>query len=247
MRRVAMKGLATAVATGGVLAATGYAYADSTAAGIADASPGVLAGNAIQLPVNVPVNACGNTVDVLGLLNPAAGNTCANVSSAHHEGKRDSSHHGGKPGSSHEGGKRGSSHEGNGGGASATGVAADSPGVLSGNGLQLPIDLPVNVSGNSVSVVGVGNPAVGNTSLNESAPHHPAPQHHRVTPPAPPAPVVPAQAPAEAAPAETAISATQGAALAQTGADGLGFAVPASAALVLGGAVLYRRFRSVNQ
>lgn len=31
MKRVAMKGLVTVVATGGVLAATGYAYADSTA------------------------------------------------------------------------------------------------------------------------------------------------------------------------------------------------------------------------
>ncbi|MFI6685301.1 chaplin [Streptomyces sp. NPDC050485] len=227
MRRVAMKGLVTAVATGGVLAATGYAFADSDAAGSAEGSPGLLAGNAIQLPVDVPVNACGNTVDVLGLLNPAAGNTCVNASSAHHDGER------------------GSSHAGNGGGASAIGVAKDSPGVLSGNGLQLPVDLPVNVSGNSVSVVGVGNPAVGNTSTNHSAP---AP-HHRATPPAPVVPAPAPAAPTQAAPTQEAssVSATQGAVLAHTGADGLGYAIPASAALLLGGAVLYRRFRSTGQ
>jgi hypothetical protein len=31
------------------------------------------------VPVHVPVNACGNTADVIGLLNPAFGNTCVNA------------------------------------------------------------------------------------------------------------------------------------------------------------------------
>lgn len=217
MRRVAMKGLVTMVATGGVLAVTGYAYADSNAGGSADSSPGVLAGNTVQLPVNVPVNVCGNTVDVLGLLNPSAGNTCANASGTHH------------------GAERGSAHSGNTGGASASGRGKDSPGVLSGNGLQLPVDLPVNVSGNSVSVVGALNPAVGNTSVNHSTPvrHHP-PAHLRPTP-------------APAAPAARALPATQGPALAHTGADGVGFAIPASAALLLSGGILYRRFRGATR
>jgi hypothetical protein len=30
------------------------------------------------VPVHVPVNVCGNTVSVIGLLNPAFGNTCIN-------------------------------------------------------------------------------------------------------------------------------------------------------------------------
>ncbi|WP_438290109.1 chaplin [Streptomyces sp. HUAS TT7] len=220
MRRVAMKGLVTVVATGGVLAATGYAYADSNAGGSADSSPGVLAGNSVQLPVNVPVNVCGNTVDVLGLLNPSAGNTCVNASGAHH---------GAKAGSEHSG------HTGSTGGASASGRGKDSPGVLSGNGLQLPVDLPVNVSGNSVSVVGALNPSVGNTSVNHSTPvrHHPA---------APPVHLRPA--PVRAAPA---LPVAQGATLAHTGADGIGLAIPASAALLLGGGVLYRRFRGATR
>jgi hypothetical protein len=30
------------------------------------------------VPVHVPVNVCGNTISVIGLLNPAFGNTCVN-------------------------------------------------------------------------------------------------------------------------------------------------------------------------
>ncbi|MEV1025527.1 chaplin [Streptomyces sp. NPDC050264] len=56
----------------------GIAAADSGAQGAATGSPGVISGNAVQVPVHVPVNVCGNTVDVIGLLNPAFGNTCAN-------------------------------------------------------------------------------------------------------------------------------------------------------------------------
>ncbi len=36
-------------------------------------------GNQIQVPVHVPVNVCGNSINVVGLLNPAAGNTCINA------------------------------------------------------------------------------------------------------------------------------------------------------------------------
>ncbi|MZD09054.1 DUF320 domain-containing protein [Streptomyces sp. SID5785] len=50
----------------------------STAVGVAQDSPGVLSGNVLQVPIHVPVNACGNSVDVLALLNPAFGNACVN-------------------------------------------------------------------------------------------------------------------------------------------------------------------------
>lgn len=55
------------------------AFAESQADGEATNSAGVLSGNTIQAPVEVPVNVCGNTVDVAGALNPAFGNKCANV------------------------------------------------------------------------------------------------------------------------------------------------------------------------
>ncbi|MFB8036517.1 chaplin [Streptomyces sp. NPDC056004] len=70
-----------AIAAGTLMAmgAAAPAFADSGAEGGAALSPGVLSGNSIQIPVHVPINACGNTVDVIALLNPAFGNNCANV------------------------------------------------------------------------------------------------------------------------------------------------------------------------
>ncbi|WP_240136580.1 chaplin [Streptomyces sp. MUM 178J] len=73
------KVVAAAAATGGlVLAGAGVAMADAGAQGAAVGSPGVLSGNVVQAPVHLPVNVCGNTIDVVGLLNPAFGNTCVN-------------------------------------------------------------------------------------------------------------------------------------------------------------------------
>ncbi|MGW2743783.1 chaplin [Streptomyces sp. NPDC001450] len=69
-----------AVVAGAILALGGAApaFADAGATGAANNSPGVLSGNVVQVPVHVPVNVCGDSVDVIGLLNPAFGNTCAN-------------------------------------------------------------------------------------------------------------------------------------------------------------------------
>jgi hypothetical protein len=91
MRNVAKKGLLTAVATGSVLASTaGYAYASAEAHGGAVNSPGVGSGNSVQVPVDIPINACGNTVDVIGLLNPSYGNKCANIDQGTHSHAADS-------------------------------------------------------------------------------------------------------------------------------------------------------------
>ncbi|AOW87064.1 MULTISPECIES: chaplin ChpF [Streptomyces] len=68
------------------LSGTGMAMADAGAQGAAVGSPGVLSGNVVQVPVHVPVNVCGNTIDVIGLLNPAFGNSCENES-GHHSDK----------------------------------------------------------------------------------------------------------------------------------------------------------------
>ncbi|MFC4467218.1 chaplin ChpH [Streptomyces xiangluensis] len=74
------KVVAAAAATGGlVLAGAGVAAADAGAQGAAMHSPGVLSGNVVQAPVHVQSNVCGNTVSVIGLLNPAFGNTCINA------------------------------------------------------------------------------------------------------------------------------------------------------------------------
>lgn len=82
MSRIA-KAAAVTAAAGAVLAgAAGLAAADAGAEGAAVGSPGVLSGNLVQVPVHLPLNICGNTVDVIGALNPAIGNHCENVSHA---------------------------------------------------------------------------------------------------------------------------------------------------------------------
>ena len=54
----------------GMASATDGSHADGSAVG----SPGVVSGNLVQAPVHVPVNAVGNSVNVIGVLNPAFGN-----------------------------------------------------------------------------------------------------------------------------------------------------------------------------
>ncbi|KUO13803.1 chaplin [Streptomyces sp. DSM 15324] len=78
MSRIAKGLVLTSVAAAAVAGASGIAAADSGASGVAEHSPGVLSGNVVQVPVHIPVNVCGNTVDIVGLLNPAFGNTCVN-------------------------------------------------------------------------------------------------------------------------------------------------------------------------
>ncbi|MCJ1680359.1 chaplin [Streptomyces sp. APSN-46.1] len=52
------------------------------------------------------------------------------------------------------------------GGASADGQALNSPGVASGNLVQAPVHVPVNVVGNTVNVIGLLNGVWGNTGVN---------------------------------------------------------------------------------
>lgn len=225
MRRATRNGVIAVAAASGAMAVAMPAYAGSAADGAAAGSPGVLSGNTVQLPVHVPVNVCGNTVDVVGLLNPAAGNSCVNEDSG--GGSRSDS-----------GAVRAGEGASTGGGARSTGDALDAPGVLSGNGVRLPVHLPLNVSGNSANVVGVGNASGGNESVNgpgdglPDTPDRPTtptsgtpPKHHPR--PGPAAPDLPDTGPA----------------LAHTGTDQILPATVGGAALVLGGAAVYRRSR----
>ena len=268
MRQVLNKGVIVMAAASGILTvAGGYAHADASADGLAANSPGLGSGNAVQVPVHIPVNLCGNTVNVVALLNPAFGNSCANVDS-------------------------GKGHHRDGDGASADGVAAHSPGLLSGNLTQVPVHIPLNVCGNTVNGAAALNPAMGNRCANVSGSHHKHGHHHghhhghqhnppvdhppvdnppvdnppadnppvdnppvdnppadnppKDNPPTdtPPANNPPAGVPsAHQPPAGNSTPNVPGAQLAHTGAGDLGPAAGASAALLLGGAVLMRRTR----
>ncbi|MFF9338593.1 MULTISPECIES: chaplin [unclassified Streptomyces] len=79
MSRIAKAVVLTVGAAAAVAGAAGAAAADSIAEGAAVKSPGVGSGNVVQVPVHVPVNVCGNTVSVIGALNPAFGNACVNA------------------------------------------------------------------------------------------------------------------------------------------------------------------------
>ncbi|WP_329397632.1 chaplin [Streptomyces melanogenes] len=74
------KAAAVAMVAGGIVAAGAGAAAahGADAHGKAENSPGVVSGNLVQVPVQVPVNATGNSVNVVGILNPAFGNESSN-------------------------------------------------------------------------------------------------------------------------------------------------------------------------
>jgi hypothetical protein len=245
MRQVTRKGLMTVAAATGLLAVTGgYAHADSGAHGSASDSPGLLSGNTVQAPVHIPVNVCGNTVNVIGLLNPAAGNACANTGGSGHTG-----------------------------GSHASGRTSGSPGVGSGNTVQAPVDVPVNVCGNTVNVGGLGNPAAGNGCAHTGGGHRATPPGHGTLPPCgcegttppgggttPPGggtttpPATPTQPTQPGTPQQPGGgrhvshpgTQTGGTAqLAHTGSDlPLGVLAPLGAGALLGGALLYRRARA---
>jgi hypothetical protein len=245
MRQVTRKSLITVAAAGGVLAlaGSGVAYADAGAQGAAEGSPGVLSGNNVQVPVHVPVNVCGNSVNVVGLLNPAFGNKCVNAGGSHADAKKDH--------------KKDHTTAGGEGGSSAQGAAVGSPGVGSGNNIQIPVDVPVNACGNTVNVISALNPTFGNHCGNHANPstpekHHP---HHPGTPDepnTPDSPKTPDEPGHHKTPEQPNTPTTQTVAhpqLAETGTDvsELGVGAALSAGLLLGGVVLYRRGRAVRQ
>ncbi|MFI8825995.1 chaplin [Streptomyces sp. NPDC053431] len=79
MSRIAKAVALSVGAAAAVAGAAGVAAANSGAEGAAVHSPGVLSGNAVQVPIHIPINLCGNTVNIIGALNPAFGNTCVNA------------------------------------------------------------------------------------------------------------------------------------------------------------------------
>ncbi|GAA4592677.1 hypothetical protein GCM10023177_32430 [Streptomyces violaceoruber] len=256
MRQTLSRGMVAAAAATGILSLCGSpALADSHADGAATNSPGAVSGNALQVPVDVPVNACGNTVDVIAALNPAFGNECENASDEKTDG------HGGGYG---EDASSSSSTSASSSGSHADGATEGSPGVGSGNNAQVPVDVPVNLCGNTVDVIAALNPVFGNKCENdaEEPPGYgeeeppppttppgygeeepPPPTHEEPPPPSgeeePPPPTEEEHTP-------PAPQTEQPPALAETGSEGTLGAAAAGAVLIAGGAILYRRGRALS-
>ncbi|MFF1507517.1 chaplin [Streptomyces sp. NPDC058326] len=77
-----MKCKKAAAVVAGIIMAMGVAspaFADAGAQGAAFGSPGILSGNVVQVPIHAPINVCGNSVNIVGLLNPTYGNVCINA------------------------------------------------------------------------------------------------------------------------------------------------------------------------
>ncbi|MBS2534288.1 chaplin [Catenulispora sp. NF23] len=71
--------VAAAMAAFAVVGFAGTASASGAGAiGGAIGSPGLLSGNNIQVPVNIPINVCGDNVGILSALLGSAGNVCVN-------------------------------------------------------------------------------------------------------------------------------------------------------------------------
>lgn len=238
MRQTLSKGAFAAAAATGILSLYGSpALADSDASGVAKDSPGVLSGNSVQVPVDVPINLCGNTVNVLAALNTAFGNSCANIS--HKRSGHDS-------------------------GADASAVVKGSPGVLSGNNVQVPLDVPVNACGNSVNGGALFNDALDNdceNSSNGGGHRHdddkPSTEQEKPKPPAKDGSVPPdSEKPRSTTPDTKDSSITEEAEekeepgalpqLAETGSEALAAASAASAVLIAGGVMMYRRGRTAS-
>ncbi|MEU8893762.1 chaplin [Streptomyces sp. NPDC048442] len=74
--RIALATTVLAAAT--VIGAAGAAAADPPPppTGVAEDPPGVLSGDVVEIPINAPANVCEDTIDIIGLLNPASNNNC---------------------------------------------------------------------------------------------------------------------------------------------------------------------------
>ncbi|WP_406330137.1 chaplin [Streptomyces sp. NBC_00203] len=242
MRQTLSRGVfAAAAAATGILSLYGSAaFADTHAAGTAEDSPGVLSGTSVQVPVEVPVNLCGNTVDAVAALNHTFGNSCDNTSDKTEEGSLEPS----SDASSVSGDRTADTH--------AAGVAEDSPGLLSGNSVQVPIEVSLNACGNSVDAGAAFNYALGNSCDNGSYGDDGYGTEEETPPPpsasqTPPPTRTPTPTPPPTRASETPPPAVEQPGkpptLAETGSGALAAASTAGAALIAGGVMLYSRRR----
>ncbi|MER5304097.1 chaplin, partial [Streptomyces lasiicapitis] len=85
MRQALTKGVLSAAAATSILSLPGQTALAADAHGQATGSPGFLSGNNVQAPLEVPVNACGNSVNGAAALSPSFGNSCATSSASSDE------------------------------------------------------------------------------------------------------------------------------------------------------------------
>ena len=154
---------------------------------------GLLAGNTVEVPIDAPVNVCGVVLTVLGGGDSAEDEHCVNgPGTAGGTSSSASAVAAGNPGALSGnvvqvpvslptnicgdtatviGGHDSAedilcANEGGDSSSTARAVAASSPGLVSGNVVQVPVDAPLNVCGITANVVAVYDTAAGNTCVN---------------------------------------------------------------------------------
>ncbi len=126
---------------------SGASSGGSAASQTTDHSGGILSGNIVQAPVNVPINACGNNVNAAVVSSSETGSSCTNSA----EGSAPTMPGAPAPGS---------------GGASATAASVDNGGIGSGMIVQTPINVPLNVCGTTANAAAAHDAVSGGTCAN---------------------------------------------------------------------------------
>ncbi|MGW3723893.1 chaplin [Streptomyces sp. NPDC000851] len=241
MRQTLSRGVFAAAAATGILSLYGSsALAGTNAAEAAEDSSGVLTGNSLKVPVKVPLDLCGKTVDAVAALNGAFGNVCGNTSDNKAVKKKAKS-------SEPTYGASGDTTD-----VYATRVAKDASGVLTGNSLEVPVEVPVNgcgISGDVLAALGQavdtscssGDYGYGTDEVTTPKPSE-TPTRSTPTPSAPSVKETPRAR--QAPPAEVELG--ESGQLAETGSGALMAASAASAALLAGGVLVYRRARATS-
>ncbi|MFL6117674.1 MAG: chaplin [Catenulispora sp.] len=98
---------------------------------------GVLTNNTVDVPIHAPLNICGAVLSIIGSGNTATGDSCVNGPDM------------------------------SGGPGSSAGTAQSGGSLLSGNVVHVPVSIPANVCGDTVTAVGSGNSAQGILCANE--------------------------------------------------------------------------------
>jgi hypothetical protein len=119
---------------------------------------GILNGTQVYAPIQVPVNVCGNGIGIVGVgigVNGNCDDGAANVSGAR---SSDNDHHG-----DHHGDRRGHRESAEAAHLTEEGQTSDNnDGILNGTQAAIPIQVPVNVCGNGIGIIGVGIGVNGN-------------------------------------------------------------------------------------
>ncbi|MGC9436598.1 chaplin family protein [Streptomyces sp. WG5] len=269
MRQTLSRGMVAAAAATSILTLCGSpALADSSANGTATNSSDTASGSAAQAPADAPAHVCGSTADGMGTFGAASGNECANHSDKQADGSRtqrashgdDVSAYGSDADGGHDS-KHGEDPRLLSGllGSHASGEAEASSGAGSGNHAKAVIEMPFDLCGSTASVIAALNPVFGDVCGHESpgdygygddddTPVTTPPADEEKTPPAEEEKTPPAEEdktpPAHEAKTPPHKGKEQPPALAETGSEvALGTAA-AGAALLAGGAILYRRGRA---